>query len=30
LIPATGTYYLKYDPVGGASGTSMTFVLSFS
>jgi hypothetical protein len=29
-IPATGTYYLKYDPVGGASGTSMTFVLSFS
>jgi hypothetical protein len=29
-IPATATYYLKYDPVGGASGTSMTFVLSFS
>jgi hypothetical protein len=29
-IPATGTYYLKYDPVGDASGTSMTFVLSFS
>jgi hypothetical protein len=27
---AAGTYYLKYDPIGGASGTSMTFVLSFS
>jgi hypothetical protein len=30
LIPTTGTYYLKYDPVGGASGTSMTFSLAFS
>jgi hypothetical protein len=25
-----GTYYLKYDPIGGASGTSMTFSLAFS
>jgi hypothetical protein len=30
LIPANGTYYLKYDPVGGASGTSVTFSLAFS
>jgi hypothetical protein len=30
LIPATATYYLKYDPIGAASGTSMTFTLSFS
>jgi hypothetical protein len=30
LIPANGTYYLKYDPIGGASGTSMTFSLAFS
>ena len=28
-LPA-GTYYLKYDPIGGASGTSMTFGLSLS
>ena len=30
LIPATGTYYLRYDPVGGFSGTSMTFGLALS
>jgi hypothetical protein len=31
LIPTTSpTYYLKYDPVGGASGTSVTFTLAFS
>jgi hypothetical protein len=30
LIPANGTYYLKYDPIGGASGTSVTFSLAFS
>jgi hypothetical protein len=29
-ITANGTYYLKYDPVGSASGTSPTFTLSFS
>jgi hypothetical protein len=29
-IPASGTYYLKYDPVGSASGTSPTFTLAFS
>jgi hypothetical protein len=28
-LPA-GTYYLKYDPIGGASGTSMTFGLALS
>ena len=31
LIPTTSpTYYLKYDPIGGASGTSVTFSLAFS
>jgi hypothetical protein len=30
LIPANGTYYLKYDPIGGASGTSVTVSLAFS
>jgi hypothetical protein len=29
-IPANGTYYLKYDPVGDASGTSPSFSLAFS
>jgi hypothetical protein len=29
-ITANGTYYLKYDPVGSASGTSPAFTLSFS
>jgi hypothetical protein len=27
---APGSYYLRYDPVGGASGTSMTFGLALS
>jgi hypothetical protein len=30
LIPTSATYYLKYDPVGEASGTSPTFSLAFS
>jgi hypothetical protein len=29
-VPTTSTYYLKYDPVGSASGTSMTFALNLS
>jgi hypothetical protein len=29
-LPSTGTYYLRYDPIGGASGSSMSFSLSFS
>jgi hypothetical protein len=29
-LSTTGTYYLKFDPIGGASGTSMTFNLSLS
>jgi hypothetical protein len=29
-LPATGTYYLRFDPVGGFSGTSMTFGLALS
>jgi hypothetical protein len=28
--PTSATYYLKYDPVGDASGTSPTFTLAFS
>jgi hypothetical protein len=30
VIPVTGTYYLRFDPVGGASGGSMTFGLALS
>jgi hypothetical protein len=30
VIPTTGTYYLRFDPVGGASGGSMTFGLALS
>jgi hypothetical protein len=29
-LPAAGTYYLLFDPVGGFSGSSMTFGLSLS
>jgi hypothetical protein len=28
--PGTTTYYLRFDPVGGASGASMTFGLALS
>jgi hypothetical protein len=30
VIPTSGTYYLRFDPVGGASGGSMTFGLALS